>query len=761
MRRSGSPPGERVAFLEQACAGDEGLLREVKSLLGYEVEADLLFEQPVSATVTRKLAIGGTRFGPYELLDWIGSGGMGEVYRARDTRLGREVAIKVLPEGAADDAGRLRRFEREGRSAAALNHPNIATVYEVGEHEGTRFIAMELVEGQTLKDRLEAGRLSVKELVDFASQIARGLAKAHASGFVHRDLKPGNLMVTSDGLVKILDFGLARRTPHASDVGSGITREGTVLGTVEYMSPEQAAARPHDHRSDQFSFGAILYEMATGRRAFERDTAPQTLAAIIEDEPESVRTLNAEVPAGLSAIVERCLAKDPDRRYASTADLVRELALVSAPALPLRSAARRGGGRRPASRSSRGSRPSSSSRYASRPDAPVPREIRLEAVPFTSYTGREAEPTFSPDGAQVAFTWDGENQDNPRHLRQVGRRGAAAPPDLQSRAGREPGLVARRHPDRLPPRQARWRLGSAPHPSHRRTRAHDRGGAGPGPPGALVVSRRPLPGHRGSIVAWRPPRDLRSGHRDRREEAAHPASTHGDILPAFSPDGRTVAFNRTLLPRGPFVHVVPVAGGEPRELVPTSFPRGRLAWMPGAEGDSLRRGARRTRRRSTQAVGRGKSLASLWRVPADGGEARLLAGSENAVDVAVSADGHRLVYSQGTMDWDIWRLDLRRGPATEEAQARFVSSTKIDANPQFAPDGERVAFTSDRSGQAEIWVVDGQGRHPLRLTYLGGGSPVPRGGPRTERRSHSTLPRKVGTTWISTSSALWEARRGG
>ncbi len=355
----GRPPGERVAFLEQACAGDEGLLREVKSLLGYEVEADLLFEQPVLATATRKLAIGGTRFGPYELLDWIGSGGMGEVYRARDTRLGREVAIKVLPEGAADDAGRLRRFEREGRSAAALNHPNIATVYEVGEHEGTRFIAMELVEGQTLKDRLEAGRLSVKELVDFASQIARGLAKAHASGFVHRDLKPGNLMVTSDGLVKILDFGLARRTPHASDVGSGITREGTVLGTVQYMSPEQAAARPHDHRSDQFSFGAILYEMATGRRAFERDTAPQTLAAIIEDEPESLRTLNAEVPAGLSAIVERCLAKDPDRRYASTADLVRELALVSAPALPAplgRLDAAAGGDRTRARRGDRGLR---------------------------------------------------------------------------------------------------------------------------------------------------------------------------------------------------------------------------------------------------------------------------------------------------------------------------------------------------------------------------------------------------------------------
>src|SRR3954468_5200697 len=170
----GHPPGERVAFLKQACAGDEGLLREVTSLLGYETDAERLFEQPFSESVTRKPAIlGGTRFGRYEILDWIGSGGMGDVYRARDTRLRREVAIKVLPEAAAADAGRLRRFEREARSAAALNHPNIATVYEVGDHEGTRFIAMELVEGKTLKDRLEAARPSLNELLDLGGQIAR------------------------------------------------------------------------------------------------------------------------------------------------------------------------------------------------------------------------------------------------------------------------------------------------------------------------------------------------------------------------------------------------------------------------------------------------------------------------------------------------------------------------------------------------------------------------------------------------------------
>ena len=301
-------------FSSEACGGDENLLGEVRSLLGYEEEAKRLLEEPAAEAATQKhAALRGTRLGPYEVLELIGAGGMGEVYRARDTRLGREVAIKVLHEAAAGDTDQLQRFEREARSAAALNHPNIATIYEVGEHEGTRFIAMELVEGRTLKERLKDGPLPAKELLDLATQVARGIAKAHAAGIVHRDLKPGNLMVTSDGVVKILDFGLAKRTPHASDVRSGITREGSVLGTVQYMSPEQAAGRPLDHRSDQFSLGAILYEMATGRRAFERDTTPQTLAAIIQDEPEPMRKLNGEIPAELSAIVQRCLAKDPEQ----------------------------------------------------------------------------------------------------------------------------------------------------------------------------------------------------------------------------------------------------------------------------------------------------------------------------------------------------------------------------------------------------------------------------------------------------------------
>src|SRR4249919_3549318 len=221
----------------------------------------------------------GSRLGPYEILAPIGAGGMGEVYRARDSKLGREIAIKVLSGATASDPDRRQRFELEARAASALNHPNILTVHDVGEADGTIYIAMELVEGKTLRELVAAGEpLATKKLLDVAAQTAEGLAKAHAAGIVHRDLKPENLMVSSDGFVKILDFGIARRTPLASEgsqgaTATGNTAPGTVLGTVGYMSPEQATGRTVDHRSDQFSFGAILYEMATGRVAFGR-TSP-------------------------------------------------------------------------------------------------------------------------------------------------------------------------------------------------------------------------------------------------------------------------------------------------------------------------------------------------------------------------------------------------------------------------------------------------------------------------------------------------------
>jgi eukaryotic-like serine/threonine-protein kinase len=277
-----------------------------------------------------------TRLGPYEMLGLLGTGGMGEVYRARDMRLQRDVAVKVLPANLSSDGARLKRFEREARSASALNHPNIVTIYEIGQTDSTSFIVMELVDGKTLRELLHPGPLPLRKLLSIGGQLADGLAKAHASGIVHRDLKPENVMVTSDGLVKILDFGLAKLTHPGSDLGqaeqvptiAGGTEPGLVMGTVGYMSPEQAAGQPVDFRSDQFSFGSILYEMATGKRAFDRATKPETLAAIIREEPEPMAVLNPRAPSYLGWIVERCLAKEPRDRYAATEDLARELATL-------------------------------------------------------------------------------------------------------------------------------------------------------------------------------------------------------------------------------------------------------------------------------------------------------------------------------------------------------------------------------------------------------------------------------------------------
>jgi eukaryotic-like serine/threonine-protein kinase len=278
----------------------------------------------------------GTRLGTYEIGAPLGAGGMGEVYRARDTKLARDVAIKVLPREIAGDADRLARFEKEARMASALNHPNIVTIYEIGQTEGTPFIAMELVEGKTLRETLAAGALALKKLLAIAAQAADGLAKAHAAGIVHRDLKPENLMVTRDGFVKILDFGLAKLVPVGFEGSRGAenatvsraTAAGAVLGTVGYMSPEQASGEPADFRSDQFSFGSILYELITGKRPFSRPTPAQTLSAIIESEPPALTTVSPTTPTNLVWVVERCLAKDPEDRYGSTKDLARDLAAL-------------------------------------------------------------------------------------------------------------------------------------------------------------------------------------------------------------------------------------------------------------------------------------------------------------------------------------------------------------------------------------------------------------------------------------------------
>jgi eukaryotic-like serine/threonine-protein kinase len=284
----------------------------------------------------------GARLGPYEILAPIGAGGMGEVYRARDPRLGREVAIKVLPASFSQDADRLRRFEQEARAAGILNHPNITAVLDIGEHEGAPYVVQELLEGETLRQALAGGRLSTRKAIEHAVQIAHGLAAAHEKGIVHRDLKPENVFVTKDGRVKILDFGLAKLT-HAEEGSSGgtslptatgATEPGVVLGTLGYMSPEQVKGRPADARSDIFSFGAILYEMLSGKRAFHGDSAAETMSAILREDPPDLSVTNQSVPPGLDRILHHCLEKNAEQRFQSARDLAFDLETLSGLSVP-------------------------------------------------------------------------------------------------------------------------------------------------------------------------------------------------------------------------------------------------------------------------------------------------------------------------------------------------------------------------------------------------------------------------------------------
>src|SRR5580692_1199082 len=271
----------------------------------------------------------GTKLGPYEIIAPIGAGGMGEVYRARDTRLGREVALKVLPESFSRDADRLRRFEQEARAVAALNHPNILAIHDIGEQDGSPFIVSELLDGNSLRAELEHGPLPARKASDYAAQIAQGLAAAHDKNIVHRDLKPENIFLTREGRVKILDFGLAKLAPSGgpktqSDgmtLTSSPTEAGMVMGTAGYMAPEQVRGSAVDSRTDIFAFGAVLYEMISGQRAFRRDTAAETMTAILKEDPPELGEIDHPVSPGLERIVRRCLEKQPEQRFQSAKDL--------------------------------------------------------------------------------------------------------------------------------------------------------------------------------------------------------------------------------------------------------------------------------------------------------------------------------------------------------------------------------------------------------------------------------------------------------
>jgi eukaryotic-like serine/threonine-protein kinase len=356
--------GQRAAFLSRSCAGDQPLRAEVESLITYALQTGRIIDQPAMEVVAAAMAedlraqdgnnadkmsvadvaeyrigekkfMSGAMLGDYEVKSLLGAGSMGEVYRACDSRLGRDVAIKVLPFFLSADSDRPRRFEQEARAAAALNHPNILAVFQMGTYDGAPYLVSELLEGETLRESIKRGRLSVRKAIDYGVQIAHGLAAAHEKGITHRDLKPENLFVTKDGRVKILDFGLAKLTQpqpsseHSAPTSTEGTEPGVVLGTVGYMSPEQVRGQPADHRSDIFALGATLYEMLAGKRAFQKPTTAETMSAILNEDPAAISQVTEDISPALQRLVHRCLEKNPERRFQSAADLAFALEALS------------------------------------------------------------------------------------------------------------------------------------------------------------------------------------------------------------------------------------------------------------------------------------------------------------------------------------------------------------------------------------------------------------------------------------------------
>ena len=357
-----APEGERLALLSELAAGDEDLRREVERLLAAPGEAGRFLEKPVGAsvpglaTIAEPTAATGPlpdRLGPYEVVSLLGAGGMGRVYRARDPRLDRDVAIKVLPESMAADEAALARFHREAKAVAALSHPNIVSIFDFGTSDGVTYAVTELLEGETLRALLRDGPLSARRACGIAAAVAEALAAAHLGGVVHRDVKPENIFITTGGRVKMLDFGLARSTVA---LGEEHTLPGTILGSVGYMSPEQVRAGPVGASSDIFSLGCVLYEMITGQRPFHRGTTVQTLAAILEAEPAPLVAPGSAVPRELERVVAHCLAKDPAQRYESARDLAFALEAIaqSMPYAQTQSGERLPGGNVPTDTGARG-----------------------------------------------------------------------------------------------------------------------------------------------------------------------------------------------------------------------------------------------------------------------------------------------------------------------------------------------------------------------------------------------------------------------
>ncbi len=654
----------------------------------------------------------------YKILSEVGRGGMGVVYKAEDTKLERPVALKFLAAHAIEDPENRARFLREAKAAARLDHPNICPIHEIDEVDGQTFLAMAYLEGQTLKDKIAERPLKLDEALDIAIQIAQGLKAAHEKEITHRDIKPANLMLSKEGQVRIMDFGLAQLAE-----GSKLTKTRTLLGTPAYMSPEQTQCSPTDRRTDIWSLGVVIYEMVTGRLPFEGERQEAVLFAIGNEDPEPLTALRSGLPMELDRIVGKALAKNRDWRYQHVDEMLVDLQ-------SLRKERESRASRQAPAALLRGSRApwyvalavvgvaviAATSAWlgvwgptAREPQAP------LRSVPLTSDPGSELYPSFSPDGNQVAFAWDGEERDNTdiyvklvaggRPLRLTTNPAVDSHP-AWSPDGSQIAFLRRSEGSgsiwRVPPiGGVERKLAESPH--YRRLGGTS--GAGQdlswSPDGKfLAVPDRESPEEPLAIFRV----SVESGKKERL--TSPPAQSPGDHSPAFSPDGRTLAFVRE---GGGFtanIYLMQVADGEPWRLTYNDQPTRGLAWTPDGREIvfSLQPGATGTN-------------SSLWRISSLGGMPELLSGTAgDASYPAISRQGSRLIYSRRTSDVNIWRLELSGLTTARNRPTRLIASTRTDIYPQISPDGERIAFESDRSGSGEVWVCDRDGRGQVQLT---------------------------------------------
>ncbi len=679
-----------------------------------------------------------THLGPYEILAPLGVGGMGEVYRARDTRLRRDVAVKVLPPSFAADRERLARFEREAHLLASLNNPNIAAIYGLEESDGTRYLVLELVPGETLAERLASGPLPVRETLEVARQIAEALEAAHEKGIIHRDLKPSNVKITPEGKVKVLDFGLAKAfavegtSPDISrspTITAGATRDGVILGTAAYMSPEQARGKPMDKRTDIWSFGSLLYETLTGRRAFSGETVSDTVAAILEHEPDW-SLLPRNTPAQIPLLLRRCLQKDLNRRLHDIADarleIEESLAELSSPS----SASAAAAGAAPPTRKSRFSAKVALAMasaaligalavwLAVRPSELRPAGPTLAAVArMTHDPGSSEWPTWSPDGSLLAFA--GNRSGN---FEIYARRSEAGQEvnvtndpaeDFQpafSPDGNRVAFVSTRSS-----RSGMIKIG-ATFGFEFRTYGGDIWVAPALGGRALRLAQD------GNFPVWHPSgRKIAyvSGPEDHRSvlEAALEGGTPKALLPSesssfeiirlqYSPSGRWLSFE-TIDER---VLIMPPEGGPPKDLL-----RG-LSHVWESSGKRLFFLARDplggTRIRS---VGIDEPSGKV------GGSAHTVSLVTGILrDLAISRDGKRLAVSELEGSLNLTRLPLTPGGGAPGGPEEELSSGQvIDRYPSYSPDGRRIAFASDRLGPEEIWILDLETRRQERLQLPG------------------------------------------